>query len=210
MSEFRLQRHSGTEPQTSDNTQAESPKYQMDVSAALQVVGTWEFVQRILLNLPLKQLFILQRVSKTFENVIKESPQIQRKMFLRADGAARSKERDRSSSTDEAIYQLGKLHLNPIFPPDLAGNLRAVIHDPHGPCMPNASRMLQGPNRCEELPPISLVLAHSQQRQCMTMFATMRSENGIKILYDRSRRRQMASWRRMFVAQPPVKSMASA
>ena len=39
------------------------------------------------------------------------------------------------------------------------------------------------------------------------MFVTMRSDNGIQILYDPSSRGRVASWRRMFVTRPPVRSM---
>ena len=50
-------------------------------TACQTVFGTAELVEQILAHLPAKQLFVDQRVCKTFANAIAASPAIQVKMF---------------------------------------------------------------------------------------------------------------------------------
>jgi hypothetical protein len=52
-------------------------------SLSLAVFGTCELLEGVLSYLPLKDLFVLQRVSKQWGKVIAASPQLQEKMFLR-------------------------------------------------------------------------------------------------------------------------------
>lgn len=53
------------------------------IDAALD---TYELLERVLTNLPMKQLFVVQRVSLTWKAVIERSQPLQKKMFLLADG----------------------------------------------------------------------------------------------------------------------------
>jgi hypothetical protein len=58
-----------------------------DHSAPLAVFGTYELLEDVLSYLPLKDLFILQRVSKQWSKVIADSPRLQEHMFLRLPSA---------------------------------------------------------------------------------------------------------------------------
>lgn len=49
-----------------------------------RVLGTYELLERILLHLPLKNLYVLQRVSTTWRDLIERSKPIQQKMFIAA------------------------------------------------------------------------------------------------------------------------------
>jgi hypothetical protein len=50
------------------------------------VLTTTELTERIIVHLPTKDIFVIQRVCKTFENVIVASPSIQEKIFKRIRG----------------------------------------------------------------------------------------------------------------------------
>lgn len=52
------------------------------LTAAGAVFSTYELMEEMLLHLPLPDLFILQRVSSTWQCVAKRSEAIRRKMFL--------------------------------------------------------------------------------------------------------------------------------
>lgn len=52
-------------------------------SARKAVFDTSELLERIIVHLPMKDIFIIQRVSHQFRNVITTSPDIQTKLFLR-------------------------------------------------------------------------------------------------------------------------------
>lgn len=52
-------------------------------SARKAVFDTSELLERIIVHLPLKDIFVIQRVSHQFQNVITTSPDIQTKLFLR-------------------------------------------------------------------------------------------------------------------------------
>lgn len=59
----------------------------MTTDAARQaVLQTNELLGAILVNLPMKQLFVMQRVSKHFKELIATTPKLQEKMFLRCTG----------------------------------------------------------------------------------------------------------------------------
>lgn len=50
------------------------------------VLDTYELLENILLRVPMKQLFVVQRVSKTWKDIIERSQSLRKKMFLLADG----------------------------------------------------------------------------------------------------------------------------
>lgn len=52
------------------------------MTAAASVLGTCELLEQILLQLPLRQLLLAQRISKTFHELIQDSPSIRRALFL--------------------------------------------------------------------------------------------------------------------------------
>lgn len=56
-------------------------------SAASQVLDTYELLERILFGLPMKKLFVVQRVSHKWRAVIQRSQDLRRKMFLIPEGA---------------------------------------------------------------------------------------------------------------------------
>ena len=57
-------------------------------SSVDKVLGNYELLEHILLDLPMKKLFVVQRVSPTWEAMIRRSKSIQKKMFLYADCTA--------------------------------------------------------------------------------------------------------------------------
>ena len=62
----------------------------MTTNAARQAVfGTSELLEQIILYLPMKTIFGIQRVCQKFRNVIATSPEIQTKMFLRRERTCR-------------------------------------------------------------------------------------------------------------------------
>jgi hypothetical protein len=58
-------------------------------SACRRALQTTELLENILVHLPVKDLFVHQRVSKRFQATIAESLAIQRKMFLRLSSTPR-------------------------------------------------------------------------------------------------------------------------
>lgn len=50
------------------------------------VLETYELLERILLNVPMKQLFVVRRTSKAWSYLIERSQSLQKRMFLLADG----------------------------------------------------------------------------------------------------------------------------
>lgn len=56
--------------------------------ATNRVLQTYELLEAILLKLPLKNLFVVQRVNTTWKELIGRSEGIRKKMFLLADGEA--------------------------------------------------------------------------------------------------------------------------
>lgn len=59
-----------------------------DTPASTKALNILELHEAILLELPVKRLFIAQGVSKTWQDAIKKSPSLQKKMFLLAEGPA--------------------------------------------------------------------------------------------------------------------------
>jgi hypothetical protein len=60
----------------------------IDAKASQRALHIPEVVENILVHLPIKDLFVHQRVSRTFQTSIAESPAIRKKMFLALDTKA--------------------------------------------------------------------------------------------------------------------------
>lgn len=75
-------------PRISRKNEARALIMETDVSRQA-VLNTNELLEGILAFLPPKQLFANQRVCKQWRNVIANSPELQRKMFLRVDEVPR-------------------------------------------------------------------------------------------------------------------------
>ena len=56
------------------------------MTAAARVAGIPELLENILLHLPLRDLFLAQRMNRTARNIIEKSTQIQQALFLRPYG----------------------------------------------------------------------------------------------------------------------------
>ena len=63
-------------------------------AAIAAVFGTYELLEQVLSSLSLHDLFVLQRVAQNWQDVIKRSALLQKKMFLLADGTAQSPLKD--------------------------------------------------------------------------------------------------------------------
>lgn len=55
-------------------------------SAVSAVLGTYEVLEKILLKLPTRSLFVVQRVSRSWKSLVRQSHPLQKRMFLKADG----------------------------------------------------------------------------------------------------------------------------
>jgi hypothetical protein len=67
-------------------THQESSDQEAAGIACRTVLTTTELTERIIVHLPTKDIFVIQRVCKTFENAIVASPSIQEKIFKRIRG----------------------------------------------------------------------------------------------------------------------------
>lgn len=84
---------------TSQTTTRRATRSMTTDAARQAVLQTDELLDAILVNLPMKQLFVIQRVSKRFKAIIAAIPAIQEKMFLRP-----SKGPVETWTIDEATY----------------------------------------------------------------------------------------------------------
>ena len=80
-------------------------------SPVAKVLGTYELLEKILLNLSAKNLFGLQRISRAWKSDIDQSHPLRKKMFLMADGEP--------VKPNEAEIYRGCLRLNPVVNFDL-------------------------------------------------------------------------------------------
>lgn len=55
------------------------------MASTQRVFAIPELLEKIVLHIPQRELLLSQRVNHTFRNVIKHSPQLQRKLFYTAD-----------------------------------------------------------------------------------------------------------------------------
>jgi hypothetical protein len=68
------------------HTHQEASDRTAEISVCDTVLNTTELAERIIVHLPAKHIFVIQRVCKTFANVITTSPSIQEKIFKRLRG----------------------------------------------------------------------------------------------------------------------------
>ena len=73
------------------------------------VLATYELLESILLNLPTKDLFILQGVHSTWQDLIQRSGPLQQKMFLRPAGDVLHPD------TEGLKYEAAVIHVNPML-----------------------------------------------------------------------------------------------
>lgn len=90
-----------------DASQRRFTRHMPTESARKAVFDTSELLERIIVHLPMKDIFIIQRVSHQFQNIIATSPEIQTKLFLRLKNQPREawKIDDRS---EHGIRRLGE------------------------------------------------------------------------------------------------------
>lgn len=84
-------------------------------SSAQGVFDTYELLERILMAVPMKQLFVVRRVSKAWKMIIERLQVLQKKMFLLADGASLKPRTPQMNSRTLLEYEHNAC-LNPIFP----------------------------------------------------------------------------------------------
>jgi len=53
------------------------------MAAAGRVLSTYELLENILLHLPLRQILLSQRISKSFRDLVQRSPNLRRVLFLK-------------------------------------------------------------------------------------------------------------------------------
>ena len=87
------------------------------VSAVVSVLENYELLEHVLVQLPLRDLFVVQRVSSTWNALIGRSSSIQKKMFLAADGTPMEPMHDaRPESVSEMIVTYeSQPRLNPVL-----------------------------------------------------------------------------------------------
>ena len=84
-----------------------TPITEIMASPATTVLATYELLENILLNLPIKDLFIIQRVDSTWRDLIQRSDPLQHKMFLRPAGDVLHPDAKRLK------YEAETIHINP-------------------------------------------------------------------------------------------------
>jgi hypothetical protein len=99
-----------------------SPTKEASTAAAMQAVfQTSELVENILVHLPARNIFGIQRISKSFNNAVKNSLPIKEKLFLRT----------RSTKVHKVIahgFQHTAAALNPLFIPGALPDDYTVHH----------------------------------------------------------------------------------
>lgn len=75
------------------------------------VLGTYELLEQILVNAPIRNLFVIQRVCRTWKGMIEQSHDIRKKMFLMGDG--KSLNPSRPFEDDRSEYYSGNVRFNP-------------------------------------------------------------------------------------------------
>lgn len=86
-------------------------------STSTVVLDTYELLEIILLRIPMKQLFVYQRVSKTWRSVIERSANLQKKMFLRASAEPLKPHLHRPPAWNNELWTVnaaGDIRFNPI------------------------------------------------------------------------------------------------
>ena len=98
-------------------------------SAWSTVFGTYELLEHILLAVPFHDLFVCQRVARSWRDVIRRSNNIQQEMFLLADGSALKPVDDAFNfyaGRTRALYRPAPVRLNP------AGEVVCLYNQPSG------------------------------------------------------------------------------
>lgn len=87
-------------------------------SSGERASDTYELLEQILLCLPIKDLFVVQRVSRTWKSIIQQSRGIRKKMFLLANGNPIVQKADPfeyHNSVSTGVFYTGCLEFNPAF-----------------------------------------------------------------------------------------------
>lgn len=81
------------------------------VTASTVIGNQPELVESILSYLPMRDLLLVQRVSRLFASIIKSSKQLQRNLFLLADDEA---------NVDKPVWKIYYIKYTPAFRPSCA------------------------------------------------------------------------------------------
>ncbi|KAK4621549.1 hypothetical protein CLAFUW4_07220 [Fulvia fulva] len=184
--------------ETSDEMTMQRLSTKMDAlclaDAHQEVFDTYELLEQILLQLPIKDLFVLQRVSAKWRKVIAESHPLQRRMYLRAQGGVM---KPILNEDEETIYR-GRVKINPAMEFFAGHRYRGYPDIP--PAVSHSRSFGQvGISHYEDddyTPPILStsvwfqILQHAPHRNSLPVaLGSYREE---------------ASWKRMLVSSPPV------
>ena len=157
---------------------------------ANSIFGTHELLERVLIHLPIRDLFVLQRISTKFSVVVQRFHLIRERMFLRADGdVLRPNPNHQNPDIDELSPGCEVvMRLNPA-----AGLFRNGLH--HNACVsPECGRQHWANYEFSVLPGYVNI--------CIEIMPVYQSGHPdcIPIGYYAPE----ASWRKIFATQPPV------
>ncbi|KAK4613270.1 hypothetical protein CLAFUW4_09508 [Fulvia fulva] len=160
------------------------------VPASVAVFGTYELLEKIIAHLPLRKLFQIQRLSHAWQDLLADSIQLRKKMFLQANGVPF---RDTCNSSRNLHLKFNPTAVVEVYTGDRTGVSHVGIHNrscPTGKYYSRSNLYATMIERCDRNDLIQVTIPsrtidYTLLHPCQAL----------------------GSWRKMLLTQPPITAL---